>query len=127
MSNILLWIAVALPLTSLPTKDEPGKIAARYGIGQAINLGSTYSLKAIVHRVRPDGSDADSFYSGHTSASFTASGTLCSVDFDAWCVSSLLLSSSVGIFRVVEDRHYPSDVLVGVALGFTTGFLSWRF
>jgi len=74
-----------------------------------------------------------SFPSGHTSAAFTAAGLSCAhhtqlalygerYGDDAACRVSLLLAVATGSLRVVGDRHYVSDVVVGAMLGFGVGF-----
>lgn len=75
-----------------------------------------------------------SFYSGHSSASFNSAGLVCvmhahlplyaseAADWFA-CGAALLTASIVATLRVVADRHYASDVLVGAAVGLLTGLL----
>lgn len=75
-----------------------------------------------------------SFYSGHTSFAFSAAGQVCvthahlplyesgAADGVA-CGAALLVASTVAILRIVGDYHYLTDVLVGAAVGFMTGFL----
>lgn len=78
-----------------------------------------------------------SFYSGHTSTSFTIAGLVCmhhaqlpiygggAPDMLA-CSSSFLFASAVGLLRVVSDQHYTTDVLTGAAIGTATGLgLPW--
>jgi membrane-associated phospholipid phosphatase len=71
-----------------------------------------------------------SFYSGHTTLAFSmaaASGTVAqmrgysSAGF-IWA-SGLTLATGVGVMRIVADKHYASDVLVGAALGTAVGVL----
>lgn len=75
-----------------------------------------------------------SFYSGHSSAAFNAAGVTCvshlqvplygslAADYAA-CGVALLSATLVATLRVVADRHYATDVVVGALLGLTTGFL----
>lgn len=75
-----------------------------------------------------------SFYSGHSSFAFSAAGQVCvnhahlplygSDAADAFaCGAALLIASTVATLRIIADRHYVTDVLVGALLGLTTGFL----
>lgn len=75
-----------------------------------------------------------SFYSGHSSFSFSAAGQVCvthlhlplygsDVADGIACGAALAIASTVAILRVVGDYHYLTDILVGAAVGFTTGFL----
>lgn len=79
-----------------------------------------------------------SFPSSHTSTAFTAAGLTCvhhaylplyGGDWDAAaCVQALTLAGATGLFRVIGDRHYLTDVLMGAALGLGVGYLyPWLF
>jgi membrane-associated phospholipid phosphatase len=74
-----------------------------------------------------------SFPSGHTNIVFTAAGLSCAhhahlalygggVADGLACGGTIALASATAAFRVIGDRHYVSDVLVGGAIGFSTGF-----
>ena len=76
------------------------------------------SLKYLTHERRPDGTDHDSFPSGHASAAFTIAGLAASkahtkTEAALWYLGAGLISDS----RVTLRRHYPHDVLVGGAIG----------
>lgn len=75
-----------------------------------------------------------SFYSGHSTMSFTAAGLTCVqhqyLDFyggglGEWipCGLSLAMASSVALLRVAADKHWLSDTLVGAGMGLAAGWL----
>jgi membrane-associated phospholipid phosphatase len=75
-----------------------------------------------------------SFPSSHTSNAFTAAGLSCvhhaylplygRKEYDVGaCVESLALATATGLFRIIGDRHYTTDVLIGAAVGFSIGYL----
>jgi membrane-associated phospholipid phosphatase len=78
-----------------------------------------------------------SFPSGHTLGIATAAGLTCvhhrylplyghPVADAAPCVLMIAATGATGIARMVGDRHYASDVLVGAAVGFGVGYgLPW--
>jgi membrane-associated phospholipid phosphatase len=79
-----------------------------------------------------------SFPSSHTSTAFTAAGLSCvhhqylPIYGGAWdevaCTASLSLAFATGLFRVLGDRHYASDVMFGAVAGFSLGYLyPWLF
>jgi membrane-associated phospholipid phosphatase len=79
----------------------------------------------------------ESFFSGHTAQSFAAAGLICSHHMNlelyggGWadvipCAAGFSLASGVGLLRVMGDKHYLSDVMIGAAVGTLTGLgLPW--
>ena len=87
---------------------------------QTINAVLTQGIKLAVRRQRPDGGDF-SFPSGHSSAVFTTA-TVLERHF-GWRVGvpAYAVAMFVGGSRLQENRHYPSDVLFGAAIGIVAG------
>lgn len=73
-----------------------------------------------------------SFFSGHSSLSFTSAGLICShhLTLDLFessadeiaCATGLAAAAATATLRVVGDQHYLSDVLVGAVIGASIGF-----
>lgn len=79
-----------------------------------------------------------SFPSSHTSTAFTAAGLSCvhhqylPIYGGSWdgvaCATALTTAFATGLFRVVGDRHYATDVVFGAAVGFSLGYIyPWLF
>ncbi len=102
------------------TKRHVARSAVSIGIGLGLNAGATELLKHNINRLRPDGSDRNSFPSRHTSWAFTLS-TAASNElyvYSPWWVSGLqTAANAVGFQRVLSRRHHPSDVLTGALTG----------
>jgi membrane-associated phospholipid phosphatase len=69
-----------------------------------------------------------SFPSGHTLVAF-ATATSLALEYKKWYVTgpAFLWAGSVGFSRMYLGKHYPSDVLAGMALGILGGVVSHRF
>jgi membrane-associated phospholipid phosphatase len=104
----------------------------------------TNVVKVAVRRLRPynynpsfiaqrvQGDSRLSFPSGHTSMAFAGAATLAVLldqrfPGEPWAVATAVggftLAASTAAARVLAGRHFPTDVLVGAALGTTLGFL----
>jgi membrane-associated phospholipid phosphatase len=75
-----------------------------------------------------------SFPSSHTSTAFTAAGLICVHHAylpiyggggwdDGACIGALTFATATGLFRIIGDRHYATDVLFGAAIGFSLGYI----
>lgn len=79
-----------------------------------------YSGKKITAVPRPDTGALNSFPSGHTAQAFMAA-TFLHKEFGQgrpWVtITGYTLATGVGLLRVMNDRHWASDVLVGAGIG----------
>ncbi|MCQ4035357.1 phosphatase PAP2 family protein [Kaistella montana] len=87
--------------------------------GQIFNLGVVYLLKKTLNQTRPDGT-AYSFPSGHTANVF-AGATMLSIEYGEqykWVpYVSYSVATGIGVMRMMNNKHYVSDVLFGAGLG----------
>ncbi len=79
-----------------------------------------FSMKHFIHDMRPDGSADNTMPSGHTAQAF-ASATLLDMEYrdtSPWIsVGGYLCATATGFFRVANNRHWASDVLIGAGIG----------
>lgn len=84
-------------------------------------------LKYSVNRTRPNGDNA-SFPSGHTATAFTGA-TLLAHEYGCrsiWIpIAGYTVATASGVMRVLNNRHYVSDVIVGAAVGILTAELAY--
>ncbi len=80
----------------------------------------TYSLKKVTAVPRPDTGEPTSFPSGHTAQAFAAA-TFMAKEYghkSVWySIGAYSVATSVGVLRVMNNRHWVSDVLAGAAIG----------
>lgn len=128
------YVAVGVPVAMAIAawiKQDKGllKDAVYIGTSVAGTFVVSYGLKYLVDRARPYDTypdrvhpysyeDSPSFPSSHTSTAFALATSLC-VKYPKWYViaPSALWACSVGVSRMNEGVHYPSDVLAGAAIG----------
>lgn len=88
-----------------------------YGMKYAVDRERPYeAYPDVVHAYSREGSP--SFPSAHTATAFALAVSLC-VKHPKWYViaPSALWACSVGVSRINEGVHYPSDVLAGAVIG----------
>ena len=114
------WVAIyGFEIAGMTPRTDYKNRTAIFLKGQILNLGMVYILKNATKATRPDGT-ALSFPSGHTANVFAGATMLC-IEYGEnhkW-VPYLAYSAatSVGVMRIVNNKHYISDVLVGAGLG----------
>ena len=87
-----------------------------------------FPLKRATHVLRPDGSAYTSFPSGHTAQAFLGA-TIIHKEFghiNRWySIVAYATATSVGVLRILNNRHWTSDVLAGAGLGVLSVQLSF--
>ncbi|MBL7712015.1 MAG: phosphatase PAP2 family protein [Chitinophagaceae bacterium] len=95
---------------------------------ELLAIGSVYLLKAGTREMRPDGSDFHSFPSNHSAQAFLAA-TLLSTEYGRryrWMpYAAYTMASAVGALRVLNNKHYLNDVLVGAGIGILSQKLAY--
>lgn len=80
----------------------------------------TYSMKKITAVPRPDTGQPTSFPSGHTAQAFAAA-TFMAKEYghkSIWySIGAYTVATGIGTMRVMNNRHWVSDVLVGAGIG----------
>ncbi len=84
-----------------------------------LSLAIVNILKYSTHILRPDGSADNSFASGHTAAAF-AFAEILHQEFKhkpIIVIGAYFTATSVATLRILNNKHWLSDVLVGAGLG----------
>ena len=98
-------------------------------ISNLITSAITHTIKNTSIKTRPSGS-SHSFPSGHTSFSFTNASVLYNEFKDTspyLAYSGYLFSSTTGALRIVNNKHWLSDVLAGAGIGILVTQLVYHF
>ena len=132
-----LWIGIAAALAA--TNDERGRRAALRGLAGMVTASTASNVlaKGLVRRPRPSGEVppdrrpgrtpvTSSFPSGHAAAA-AAFATGVGLEMPALAAPVGALAVAVGVARVVNGVHYPSDVIAGWAVGVGVGMLTLRW
>jgi membrane-associated phospholipid phosphatase len=88
-------------------------------VSQLISGAICHSLKMAINAQRPNGQNY-SFPSGHTSQSFVSATVLYKKYMQTnklVAYSGYVFSSLTGIYRMINNKHWISDVFVGAGLG----------
>lgn len=149
ISDWILNISVVLPaLLVIDNKIRKDwlDVLILYGETHAINTSIYIATAAIADRIRPYVYNEDvsmgektghgtkiSFYSGHVSTTASASFFMAKVYSDYhpelgnkkfWLFGAALIPPiAVGYYRIKAMKHFPTDVITGIAVGAAAGIL----
>ncbi len=107
-------------------EDNTAKLAVTSWAGAAT---TTFILKSAFNRRRPENQDSprynSSFPSGHT-ANWFALSTVYSAKYPKYAIPLYGFGVLVGLSRIYQGEHYPSDVLAGAVIGIGFGYLTLK-
>lgn len=98
-------------------------------ISNLFSVGITQLIKRSNQKLRPNG-ETDSFPSGHATIAFTNATVLYHEFHNSSPIlaySGYAFASTVGFFRMANNRHYLSDILVGAGIGIAVTNLVYYF
>jgi hypothetical protein len=81
----------------------------------------TLAIKHLANRARPNGENDYSFPSGHASGMFTAAAVVDARYGWKAGMPAYLVAGFVGYSRIRMQKHFPTDVIAGAALGTIMG------
>jgi membrane-associated phospholipid phosphatase len=133
-NGLILWFLLAAVLILRKATRRAGLIIAA-AILMEIFLCNVV-MKNVFHRIRPCDIDTTvpllvnrptdySFPSGHTALSFAATtGLWLSGTLKRWRIPALILACLIAFSRLYLYLHYPTDILMGIAIGVFCGWAS---
>lgn len=120
-------ILVGLNLVKIRCENDYLNTALIILKSEIINISLMYSLKHLTNIERPNGEDL-AWPSGHTSEAFLAA-TIVNREFrykSPWIgVAAYGLAGTVGFFRMLNNKHWLSDVVAGAGLGIFSGNITY--
>ena len=120
----------AANIFKVPSKNTVIDQTKNLLIANLVTFGVSELLKQSTNELRPDGSDYLSFPSGHTANAFVMATVLHHeyIDSSPWLAySGYAFSTATAVFRVLNNKHYVSDVMVGAGIGIAITELTYAF
>lgn len=122
-------IMLGLKAFGLEGRSSWGRMFTSSAFAVAGTLIMANGTKLLRLRERPDGADRRSFPSGHTATAFVTAtmlhkeyGTTVSPWFS---VGGYTIAAGVGLSRVMNNKHWVSDILAGAGIGILAGELGY--
>ena len=114
-------MVVGLKLGGYEGRSDWPRLLASAGMSYAIMAGFVNGIKYSAKEMRPDGSTANSWPSGHTATAFVGASLLHKeyglTRSPWWSVAGYGVATATGVMRVLNNRHWISDVMSGAGIG----------
>ena len=122
-------MTTGLKLGGVEGRSSWGRYLATFGMSYGIMAAFVNSIKYTSKEMRPDGSTANSWPSGHTATAFVGA-TLLHKEYGLtrspwYSVAGYGVATATGIMRVLNNRHWVSDVLSGAGIGILSGEIAY--
>ncbi len=116
-----LALTIGLKIGGVESRSDWPRFWASSAASAAIMAGMVNGIKYTASEMRPDGSTRNSWPSGHTATAFMAATILhkeYGLTRSPWySVGAYTLATATGVMRVLNNRHWISDVLSGAGIG----------
>lgn len=109
-----------LKAAGVRSRSSWGRMLASDAIGFAAMTALVNAGKYSVRQLRPDNSTRNSFPSGHTATAFAAATMLHKEygESSPWySIAGYTAAAATGISRILNNRHWISDVIAGAGIG----------
>jgi hypothetical protein len=100
-------------------KEGTKQFAKAYGLA----WGSTYFIKILAAKARPNGANRTSFPSGHTMSAFAGAAFIDGRFGRTYGIPAYALAVWTGYSRVHSGWHYRDDVIAGASIGMISNWL----
>ncbi len=113
-------VMLGLKTAGVESRSSWSRMITSGAMSAAIMGAVVESVKLTSNVERPDGTDNHSFPSGHTATAFMTA-TMLSKEYghiSPWIsIGSYSVATATGLMRVVNNKHWLSDVLTGAGVG----------
>ena len=116
-----IGLTVGLKLAGVEGRSSWPRLAASSLASYAVMATFVNSIKYTASELRPDGSTHNSWPSGHTATAFVGATILhkeYGLTRSPWySIAGYSVATATGVMRVLNNRHWISDVLSGAGIG----------
>ena len=122
-------LTLGLKIGGVEGRSDWTRLMVSAAMSYGLMAGFVNSIKYTASEMRPDGSTRNSWPSGHTATAFVGATILhkeYGLTRSPWySVAGYGLATATGVMRVLNNRHWVSDVLSGAGIGIMSGELAY--
>lgn len=111
---------LGMKIGGVKSRSSWGRMLVSDAFSAIIMTGAVNLLKSQANITRPDGSNKHSFPSGHTATAFMTA-TMMHKEYGEvspwYSIGAYTVATATGLSRMINNKHWLSDVLVGAGFG----------
>lgn len=123
-------VMFGMKAAGVQSRSSWGRMLVSSAFAHGLMTGTVSAFKYSTKIMRPDGSSANSFPSGHTATAFM-SATLLTREYGHKSpfigIGAYSVATATGLMRMANNRHWLSDVLTGAGVGVITTNVAYLF
>lgn len=120
MQHLPAATALALGACGVKGRSDFANQVAIFVKSEILLTAIVFPLKQLASEKRPDTGKRNAFPSGHTAQAFMTA-TFLAKEYGGrsiWIsIAGYTMATTVGVFRILNNRHWISDILVGAGIG----------
>lgn len=124
-----IGLTVGLKLAGVEGRSSWPRLAASSLASYGVMAAFVNGIKYTASEMRPDGSTRNSWPSGHTATAFVGATILhkeYGLTRSPWySIAGYTVATATGVMRVLNNRHWVSDVLSGAGIGILSTELAY--
>ena len=124
-----IGLTVGLKMAGVEGRSSWPRLAASSLASYAVMAAFVNGIKYTASELRPDGSTHNSWPSGHTATAFVGATILhkeYGLTRSPWySIAGYTVATATGVMRVLNNRHWISDVLSGAGIGILSTELAY--
>lgn len=113
-------LVIGMKAAGYESRSSWGRMIVSDAFSVATMATAVNAVKYSIKRLRPDGSQRNSFPSGHTATAFL-SATMLHKEYgwrSPWfSIGGYTVAAVTGVSRIMNNKHWMSDVVAGAAIG----------
>ncbi len=113
--------AIGLKAAGVESKSSWGRMLTANAFSAVLMASMVNGLKGVIDKRRPDGSDYNSFPSGHTATAFMGATVIhkeYGLTRSPWySIGAYSMATATALSRQLNNKHWFSDVLFGAGIG----------
>ena len=122
-------LTLGLKIGGVEGRSDLTRLLTSAAMSYGLMAGFVNSIKYTASELRPDGSTHNAWPSGHTATAFVGATILhkeYGLTRSPWySVLGYSMATATGVMRVLNNRHWVSDVLSGAGIGIMSGELAY--